>query len=95
MHVYTPKTLIIIAIGSFIKIDADEALNAIGCAILPSSAFSFNKCAMAIFINSNPGVILDRRLPQLLSIGSDRKDDTRPVVTMSPNYKGARELFGN
>lgn len=91
---YTPELLVIIALSIFVKIGADGALTAIDSAILPSSVFGFNKCAMFTFANPNPGVILDRRLPQFLAVGSDLvTNDTHPIVLMNPNHKGATEHF--
>lgn len=92
MHDYTLEVLSIIAFGFFIKIGADETLTAINSAILSSYAFGFNRFVMATFANSLLGMIFYRRLPQLLVGGSDLDaNDISPVVSKSPNHKGATE----
>ena len=84
----------IIAIRFVFKIGMNGALTALGSAILPSAAFGFNRYAMDTFISSHPAGMLDRRLPQLKAVKSDLDaDDTPPVVSMSPNQKGATEHF--
>lgn len=75
-----------------VNVDTNCSLTSLGRAILPSSAFGFDRCAMATDVNSHPAGILDWRLPQLLAIGSDLVAGvTPPVLSLSPNHKRSPE----
>lgn len=92
MHNCTPEMLKIIALGFVVNIGANGALTALGSAILSSSAktFASNTCAMATFDNPHSGGIIEQRLSQFLVIGLELDaGDTPPIVSMSPDNKGA------
>lgn len=50
----------IIAFECVFNTGANTALIALGSAILSSSAFGFNRCAIATFVNSHPDGMLYR-----------------------------------
>ena len=91
---FVPNMRRIVALGFVVGISTDGKLSAVGSKVLASSSFSFRRCPVARFIMTLPGSHKDWNLAQMLAVGADvDAGETPPVISISPNRKGADEHF--